>query len=187
MTSTTSPAPGRNEKMHAGRQADSARRRQRVITAINQATTAGTEISVSGIARAAAVDRTFLYRHRDLLEQVHALETVPPAADGTPGPAVTRASLQADLLASHERAARLNARVRQLEKRLSEALGGQAWRESGLGAPADIDALTTTIAQLEQQAADLRIQLSERDDELLAARAANRELMTRINHNPRTR
>jgi Family of unknown function (DUF6262) len=187
MTSTTSPAPGRIEKMHAGRQADSARRRQRVITAINQATTAGTEISVSGIARAAAVDRTFLYRHRDLLEQVHALETVPPAADGTPGPAVTRASLQADLLASHERAARLNARVRQLEKRLSEALGEQAWRESGLGAPADIDALTTTTAQLEQQAADLRIQLSERDDELLAARAANRELMTRINHNPRTR
>jgi hypothetical protein len=53
MTSTTSPAPGRIEKMHAGRQADSARRRQRVITAINQATTAGTEISVSGIARAA--------------------------------------------------------------------------------------------------------------------------------------
>ena len=37
--------------MHAGRQADSAPRRQRVITAINQATSNGTEISVSGIAR----------------------------------------------------------------------------------------------------------------------------------------
>jgi len=36
---------------------------------------------------------------------------------------VTRASLQADLLAAHERAARLNAQVRQLEKRLSGALG----------------------------------------------------------------
>ena len=42
------------------------------------------------------------------------------------------------------------------------------------------------ITQLEQQAANLRIQLSERDGELAAARAANRELMTRINHNPRT-
>ena len=93
--------------------------------------------------------------------------------------------MQADLLAAHERA-RLSARVRQLERRLSEALGEQTSRESGLGSPADIDALNITIAQLEQQAADLRIQLSERDDELAAARAVNRELITRINHNPRT-
>ena len=176
----------RTEKMQAGRQADSARRRQRVIAAVNQAAAAGTEISVSGIARAALVDRTFLYRHRDLLEQIHALEAAPP--DGTAaGPAVTRASLQADLLAAHERAVRLNARVRQLEKRLSEALGEQAWHESGLGAPADIDALTAKIAQAEQQAAELRIQLADRDDELAAARAANRELMTRINREQKNR
>jgi hypothetical protein len=38
---------------------------------------------VSGIARAASVDRTFLYRHRDLLAQVRALETAPPATAGT--------------------------------------------------------------------------------------------------------
>jgi Family of unknown function (DUF6262) len=145
MTDSQPSAAGKTGKMHAGRQADSARRRQRVITAINQATSNGTEISVSGIARTAAVDRTFLYRHRDLLEQVHALEELPR-------PAVTRASLQADLLAAHERAARLHARVRQLERRLSEALGEQAWRESGLGAPPDNDALNDTITQLEQQA-----------------------------------
>jgi hypothetical protein len=187
MTGSQPPASTRTEKMRAGRQADSARRRQRVITAINQAATAETEISVAGIARAAGVDRTFLYRHRDLLEQIHALEAAPSAADGKTGPAVTRASLQADLLAAHERAARLNARVRQLEQRLSGLLGEQAWQQSGLGAPADIDTLNTTITHLEQQAADLRIRLSERDDELTAARAANRELMTRINHNPRTR
>jgi hypothetical protein len=173
--------------MRAGRQADSARRRQRVITVINQATSNGTEISASGIARAAAVDRSFLYRHRDLLEKIHALEAAPPAAGETPGPAVTRASLQADLLAAHERAARLNARVRQLEQRLSQALGEQAWRASGLGATPDTGALNDKISQLEQQAADLRIQLSERDDELAAARAVNRELMTRINHEPERR
>jgi hypothetical protein len=177
---------GRTGKMQAGRQADSARRRQRVIAAINQAGTAGTEISVSGIARAAAVDRTFLYRHRDLLEQIHALEAAPPSGTAA-GPAVTRASLQADLLAAHERSVRLNARVRQLEKRLSEALGEQAWRESGLGAPPDIDALTAKITQAEQETADLRIQLTDRDDELAAARAANRELMTRMNHEPKNR
>lgn len=179
-------ATAKTEKMRAGRQADSARRRQRVIAAINQAGASGTEISVSGIARAAAVDRTFLYRHRDLLEQIHALEAAPPPGTAA-GPAVTRASLQADLLAAHQRAVRLNARVRQLEKRLSQALGEQAWRESGLGAPADIDALTARMTQAEQETADLRIQLADRDDELAAARAANRELMTRINHEPKTR
>ena len=174
--------------MTKGRQADSARRRQRVAAAISNAAAGGAEISVSSIARAAAVDRTFLYRHRDLLGKIHALEAAPPAAGEGPGPAVTRASLQADLLAAHLRRlpgrlllGRLAARTRQLEKRLSEALGEQAWRESGLGAPADIDALTQTITSLEQQAIDLRFQAEERDEELTAARAANRELMAQLN------
>jgi len=162
-----------------GRRADSARRRQRVIAAINRAATDGTEISVSAIARAAAVDRTFLYRHRDLLGQIHATQAGPPGA-GT-GPAVTRASLQADLLAAHQRALRLTARIQQLETRLSEALGDQVWRESGLGAPADIDVLNHKIANLDQQVTGLRLELDERDSELAAARAANRELMARLN------
>jgi UDP-N-acetylmuramate dehydrogenase len=46
--------------MRAGRQADSARRRQRVITTINQAATAETEISAAGIARAAGAQVTIL-------------------------------------------------------------------------------------------------------------------------------
>ena len=104
----------------------------------------------------------------------------PRPAEGT-GPAVTRASLQADLLAAEERAARLRARIQQLEKRLSEALGEQAWRESGLGTPADIDALGQKIIYLEQQAIDLRLQLEERGEDLAAARAANRELMAKLN------
>ena len=182
MTSTTPSGTGMNTTtMLAGRQADSQRRRQRVITALNRAAAAGDEISVSGIARAAGVDRTFLYRHPDLLARLHALEAAPPAtADGS-GPAVSRASLQADLLAAHERAARLTAHVRQLEQRLSDALGAQAWKESGLGAPADIDAINHKITILEQQVIDQRMQLDERDQDLAAARAANRELMAQLN------
>jgi len=73
MTGTTKPAPPRaasprTEAMRKGRQADSARRRQRVIAALDRAAADGVELSVSGIARAAAVDRAFIYRHRDLLE-----------------------------------------------------------------------------------------------------------------------
>jgi predicted nucleic acid-binding Zn-ribbon protein len=76
-------------------------------------------------------------------------------------------------------------RVQQLEKRLSEALGEQAWRQSGLGAPDDIDALQQRTVTLEQQFVDVRLQLEERGDELAAARAADREMMTRINTTPR--
>ncbi len=170
----------RSKPMLEGRQADSLRRRQRVTAALDHAAAEGTEISASGIARAAGVDRTFIYRHRDLLEKIHALQAEPPA-DGT-GPAVTRAPLQADLLAAHERAIRLSSRIQHLEKRLSEALGDQAWRESGLGAPADIDALSQKITHLEQQVLDLKLQLEERDEDLAAARAASRELMTQLNH-----
>ena len=185
-SATTTPAgqgtaDPRTEAMAKGRQADSARRRQRVIAVLNRASSDGAEITVSGIARAAAVDRTFLYRHRDLLEKIHALEAAPSVTGAGTGPAVTRASLHADLLAAHERAVRLNARARQLEKRLSQTLGDQAWRESGLGTPADIDALNQKITHLEQQAIDLRLQLAERDQDLAAARAANRELMAHLN------
>ena len=81
----------------------------------------------------------------------------------------------------------LNARVQHLEKRLSQALGERTWRESGLGAPADIDALHQRINQLEQHNLDLQQQLDERDEDLTAARATNRELMARLNTTTRTR
>jgi len=185
ITATTAqagdPTKPRTTAIRQGRQADSARRRERVIEVLGRAATDGTEISASGIARAAGVDRSFLYRHRDLLDKIHALEATPPAPAGTPGPAVTRTSLQADLLAAGERAQRLNSRVRQLEKRLSEVLGEKAWQESGLGVPADVDALNQTINHLEQQAIDLRLQLDERDQDLAAARTANRELIAQLN------
>jgi len=177
----------RTAAIRQGRQADSARRRERVIAVLGRAATDRTEISAAGIARAAGVDRSFLYRHRDLLDKIHALEATPPAPADTFGPAVTRASLQADLLAAGERAQRLNSRVRQLEKRLSEALGEKAWQESGLGVAPDIDALNQTISHLEQQAIDLRLQLDERDQDLAAARAANRELIAQLNTAQRNR
>ena len=57
----------------------------------------------------------------------------------------------------------------------------------GLGAPADIDALHQQITRLEQQVIDLGLQLAERDEDLAAARATNREFMARINASHPTR
>jgi Family of unknown function (DUF6262) len=177
MTTNTTPAVN---AMINGRRADSTRRRQRVLSALDNAIKDGAELNVTDIARRARVDRTFLYRHRDLLERLHAAETQPPDKPEI-GPSVTRASLQADLLAAQQRCTRMAARTQQLETRLSELLGEQAWRATGLGAPTDIDRLQQSIVTLEQQVVDLRLQLEERDQDLAAARAANRELMTRLN------
>ena len=173
------------DAMIDGRRADSTRRRQRVLTALDNAIKDGAELSVSNIARRAGVDRTFLYRHRDLLERIHTAETQPPDKPEI-GPPVTRASLKADLLAAQQRCTRMAARTQQLEARLSELLGEQAWRATGLGAPTDIDQLQHHIVSLEQQVVELRLQLEERDQDLTAARAANRELMTRLNASPPT-
>jgi uncharacterized protein involved in exopolysaccharide biosynthesis len=60
-------------------------------------------------------------------------------------------------------------------------LGEQAWRESGLGAPDDVEQLKSRITALEQQVIDMTGRLEERDEELQAARAANRQLISRLN------
>ncbi|MGN9844505.1 DUF6262 family protein [Nonomuraea sp. H19] len=102
------PLPSSAERATFDRRPQPARR-QRVVNAIAAALKSGEEITVASIARRAGVDRTFLYRHRDLLEQVHLAATRPqPAAAG---PQVSRASLQADLHNAQERASRMAART----------------------------------------------------------------------------
>ena len=129
----------------------------------------------------------FLYRHRDLLEQIHAAEAQPrsdrrPRPGGHPGLAASRpARRPANAPPGCHRA------IQHLEHDSPTLLGEHAWRESGLGAPADIDALHQQIIHLEQQVIDLGLQLDERDQDLAAARAANRELMARINAPATTR
>ncbi|MFJ5018359.1 DUF6262 family protein [Streptomyces griseoluteus] len=166
--------------MIEGKRADSVRRRERVLKAIDSIVKSGGDITVAGLARAARVDRTFLYRHRDLLERVHAAATT-PAEEGRIA-AVSRVSLQTDLANALERNKRLTARIRQLETRLSAQLGERVWAESGLGAPVDIDQLQRRIALLEQEVTAKQGELEERTEELEAARAANRELTKALNH-----
>ncbi|MEU1631204.1 DUF6262 family protein [Streptomyces sp. NPDC020096] len=166
--------------MLAGRRADTDRRRERVLKAISDSVSTGGTVNVSAIARRAGVDRTFFYRHRDLLAQVHAAELAPTDAQGNTA-GVTRASLQADLANAQERNGRLTTRVRQLETRLSELMGEQAWRESGLGSGADLDDLHRKINRLEQESVDLKAALEERTAELEAAREANRQLTRALN------
>ncbi|MFI2437555.1 hypothetical protein [Streptomyces sp. NPDC018693] len=95
--------------------------------------------------------------------------------------AVSRASFQADLASAQARTVRLFARIQQLERRVSQALGQQAWRESSLGAPTDIREVQRTITRLEQRNVELTDALEQRQADLAAAREANRELNRTLN------
>jgi hypothetical protein len=98
-----------------------------------------------------------------------------------PGPPLPGPRCKPTCSPPHERSARLAARIRQFEHRLSDALGEQVWRESGLGQPDDIGQLKQQVTRLAEENQRLRGGLAERDQDLAAARAASRELMARLN------
>ncbi|MEU5416843.1 hypothetical protein [Streptomyces clavifer] len=178
----TSPA----DWLAQARADDSTRRRRRVLATLDDLTRDGQPISVSAVARLAGVHRSLIYRHGDLHAAVAAKAAQPP--NNTTGPQASRNSLLSDLANLTERNTRLACHVARLEQRLSEAFGQDAWRATGLGAPTDTDTLQRKIDHLEQQVVELRDQLSEREEDLQASRATNRELMTQLNsipHRPR--
>lgn len=173
-------APGQDPPLARARRRDTARRRLQVHNAIAAQISLGAEMTVSSIARAARVHRSFIHRHPDLHAAVLAAAAVPAEPAGNNN-AVSVASLRADLLNTHAHNTRLQQHIRSLETRLSETLGEAVFRDSGLGAPDDIRNLQQALIDREQQLLELRRQLEERGEELSAARAANRELMTQLN------
>lgn len=177
----TSPSP---EALIAARRRDSTHRRQRVLAVLDELAAAGEELTVSSVARAARVDRTFLYRHHDLRAKIIARaetsETNPAATT------VSKRSLLADLANLRDQNERLRRQNTTLTNRLSEALGDEILQDSGIGRSDETEQLRTRLSQLEQQILDLRQELEDRNDELTAARATNRDLMAELNgHNPR--
>ena len=150
--------------------------------ALGQLAAEGQEISVSAVARKAGVDRSFLYRYHDLRAQIHARSSAPAGSPAST--AATRQSLLADLANLREQNQRLRKQNTDLTARLSEVLGEEVFRASGIGRSDDSEALRTRIGQLEQQVLDLRQELEERTDDLDAARAANRDLIARVNRKP---
>ncbi|MFD9137074.1 hypothetical protein ACFVZA_32570 [Streptomyces bottropensis] len=116
---------------------------------------------------------------RDLLALVHATELEPTAHDPAGATPVSRASLQAGLANTQARNTRLVARIQQLEKRLSEALGEQVWHESGLGAPADVPWVTAcwssrrAVAMLARGASPLEASWSSQSGSGAALRASS--------------
>jgi hypothetical protein len=167
----------------AARRNDSDRRRRKVIDALDRLRTGGDEITVSAVARTAGVDRSFLYRHHDPRSQILAL-----AAEPEPHPSSTRTSrrsLLADLANLRAHNERLRHQNTKLSERLSEFLGERVFHDAGLTRTDEIGTLRERVTELEQELLDRHQDLQDRDDELAAARAANRDLMITLNDRTR--
>lgn len=121
-------------------------------------------------------------RHHDLRAQIHARSAAPASSPAST--AGNKQSLLADLANLREQNQRLRKQNTDPTARLSEVLGEEVFRASGIGRTDDSEALRARVSQLEQQGLDLRQELEERTDDLDAARAANRDLMTLANRKP---
>ncbi|MET8877552.1 DUF6262 family protein, partial [Nocardia sp. NPDC004604] len=165
----------------AARRRDVDRRSQRVRKALADMHNDGSDITIAATAARAGVHRSFIHRHSDLHA---AVLTAAAEAIEKPSPASTTISHRSALaenanLAEANR--RLAQRIRELEERLSELLGQQAFERSGLGAPTGTAALQADLEHHKQLVIDLRGRIDERDEELAAAREANRSLMAELN------
>ena len=83
------------------------------------------------MARAARVHRSFIHRHPQLHAAVTAAQREPSLL-ATDSP-VSVASLHTELANMHAQNTRLARHITLLETRLSEALGNQTYKASGLG------------------------------------------------------
>ena len=181
-SSTTSATTTPMEATAAGRRAEGQRRHERVLAVIGAALAAGdpAALAVAGVARAAGVHRSYLYRHPELVSLLQDAARSP--GPGAPAPErVTVASLRADLAHARDRATRAETEARALRRRLSEALGQHVWADTGLGPIDEAAGLRADLERLRQDNADLAEALDDRSGELDAARAANRELMAQLN------
>ena len=163
------------------RRRDVDRRRQRVHQALADMHADGSEITISSVAGRAKVHRSFIHRHADLhaavLQAAADTTTAPPPAST----AISHRSVLAENANLHEQNRRLAQQVTDLEDRLSELLGQQAFDRSGLGAPASTAAVHAELEAQRQTVLGLRRVLDERDEELAAARESNRQLINQLN------
>jgi chromosome segregation ATPase len=141
--------------------------------------TEGIEITISSVAARARVHRSCIHRHLDLRADVYAAADQPSAAASAT--TTTRQSLEADNLNLRATVRRQTQHIADLEKRLSELLGEQAYSRTGLDAPRNHAALEEQNQALQNEIQELQAELQDQEEELGAAREANRQLMGQLN------
>jgi Family of unknown function (DUF6262) len=174
-------APGAPAALAKARQRDVDHRQQRVHQALAEMISDGSEITISSVAARARVHRSFIHRHPDLHAAVLGAASQTLTAPSLASTAISHRSVLAENANLHQQNRRQAQHIRDLEDRLSELLGHQAFEHSGLGAATNTAALQAKINQQRQTVFDLTRTLEERDDELAAARETSQRLMAELN------
>jgi predicted RNase H-like nuclease (RuvC/YqgF family) len=174
MTRETGPSA-----LTVARRRDVDARRARVARALDAMRAEGIQITISSVAARARVHRSFIHRHLDLRADVYAAADQPSAA-GT-ATTTSRQSLEADNLNLRATVRRQSQHIADLEARLSELLGEQAYSRTGLGAPRNHAALEEQNRRLQNEIQELQAKLQAQEEDLGAAREANRQLMGQLN------
>jgi hypothetical protein len=177
------------EQLISLRRADSAAKVTRVLAALDAMICSGDPPHIAALARRAGVSRRFVYDHPEIKAEVERRSA--EVADRHSGALmasarVSAASLRADLENSKATNHRLQSELAALRRRLGKALGQEVLSDLSDGR---VDATDPKIAahieQIEQTLFETREELARRCDELEAARQINRELMARLNHEPK--
>jgi len=163
------------------RRTDSERRQDAVRRALRAMAQAGEPVTAAAVARRAGVHRSMIYRHPELHTAVIAAAANTPAAQPERQDRVSVASLKATIDNERARNRRLAQRITQLEGRLSEALGREAFRDAGLDDVDHTRALEHRIAELEHDTSSLRRRLGNLSAELEAAQHVNQQLTRQLN------
>jgi cell division protein FtsB len=178
---TEHATPGTPTALIQARLRDVGHRQQRVRQALADMTADGSEITISAVAARARVHRSFIHRHHDLHAAVLTAASQTLTNPSPASTAISHRSVLAENANLHAHNHRQAQHIRDLEDRLSDLLGQQAFERSGLGAATNTAALQAEIDKQRQTVLDLTRALEERDEELAAARETNRQLMTELN------
>jgi len=166
---------------------DSQIKRDRVIAHLAGFVERGETTTIVGLAKRAGVSPRFVYNHPDLRAEIErrSAEIGDQIAGRVVASArVTSASLRADLANYRAEVQRQRAEITSLRDRLSEILGASyaaaLFDADRVGMLAS-EGARENVAQLEQQAFELREELRRQREELEAVRELNRELMAKLN------
>jgi Family of unknown function (DUF6262) len=175
-------AERRISTLKRARAEDAARKRRSVADAIQKLADNGSRVTFELVARRAGVSRQFLYGDKKLRAAVENARRQTPASPRPDIPASTdTAGLQTDILLAREEITRLRAENNKLKTKLIERAASTVLD----GQDEAVRGLTARNAELVRECAGLQRQLAAAHEDLAAARATNRDLMTELNRSSR--
>jgi Family of unknown function (DUF6262) len=187
--STTTAHETRTAALRAARAKDSARKRQRALTAIEALEAAGSPITFTAVANAAAVSTWLVYaegirEHVDAARQRQADHETPRPCRLPDNQRATPDSVRTDLAIARQEIARLRAERDKLAQRLRLQLGAEIEGPDRLQLIARVGDLETVnrqlVAERDALAADAATatrRIGDLEDDLTAARESLRRVI----------